>query len=154
MSTDIDRTANEVHELIGLYFSGSTTLEQEVHLRVLLADTSLSGDDVEEARAVMGFLAAGHGDRVADTLRRHDRRWLPAIGAAASIAVLAAIGTGLMTNGNGSVAMAYCGGHRIDDTRKVMDIIETDLSEFGAAAADADVVIFGELQQMGLMSES
>lgn len=138
--------------LIRKYFDASSTLEEERLLRLLLADTTIVGTDADEARAVMGLMAAGRIAAYTTRRRRNDR--LIAIGSvAASVAVLVTIAIGAMRQARMEDARmtAYVGGTPITDHQIVMELVDRDLALFAGATAEADMQLDAELSVIGDM---
>ncbi len=147
-----DTDMNKLNALIEKYFDGATTLDEERLLRRMLADPSFQGESVDEARAVLGFMAAGASAH-ADVSGRRSVSWLTAAGVAASLAVAVTIGMWMHRESTSPDMIAYVGGCEISDRREVMDIVEADLAAFGLAAMDADMQIDAELSDIGDMLE-
>lgn len=147
-----DTDMNKLNALIEKYFDGATTLDEERLLRRMLADPSFQGESVDEARAVLGFMAAGASPH-ADVSGRRSVSWLTSAGVAASLAVAVTIGMWMHRESTSPDMIAYVGGCEIRDRREVMDIVEADLAAFGLAAMDADMQIDAELSDIGDMLE-
>lgn len=67
----------ELHRLIELYFNGDTTLAQESALRQALAQPWATGEEADEARAVIGVSIA---QRVQSRHKKHHASWRAAAG--------------------------------------------------------------------------
>ncbi len=122
----------EARSLIALYFEGLTTLEQERKLRALLADSSVSGPEADEARAVMSF-AAMSPDVIPPQRSRHPM--VAAIAsAAATVVLLIMLVCGLFASPEAPEYMAYIDGRPVDNHEEVISTIESDLSMLGEAS--------------------
>ena len=139
--SDIDNRKVAAQQLVEMYFNGDTTLEQERRLRELLADSSLTGADLDEARAV---ITAGRS-------RSHRRRWWPAVSVAASLAVIVWLAAALIIEKPQPVMLAYVGGKEIRDASQVMDIAEAELNMLGAAMDETDSRVIDELGEISQM---
>lgn len=146
MTTTLSADRDEALALVEKYFDGATSLAEERRLRVLLADMRLTGTELDEARAVMGF--ALRGKRKAAS-RRH--RMLPAVGVAASVAVAVTVFATMLTRPSDGNVLMYEGGCRITDTHRVLSMVDSDLDAFGAAASDTEQQISSELQEISAM---
>ena len=148
--SDIDNRKVAAQQLVEMYFNGDTTLEQERRLRELLADSSLTGADLDEARAVMGFMVTD-ARITAGRSRGHRRRWWPAVSVAASLAVIVWLAAALIIEKPQPVMLAYVGGKEIRDASQVMDIAEAELNMLGAAMDETDSRVIDELGEISQM---
>lgn len=142
-----------IEQLIDLYFDGLTDKAQEAELRRLLADTALTSDKIEQARAVLGYFAAA---RAVNRPARHKAtRILPrlrAIDVAASVAIIAAFALAFINltgRDDSSRCMAYANDIVIRDNVEVMGIMNEDLSVIREASADFQNEV---LDQIGLLN--
>ncbi len=147
MTTTLSADRDEALALVEKYFDGATSLAEERRLRVLLADMRLTGTELDEARAVMGF--ALRGKRSTASRRRHSM--LPAVGVAASVAVAVTVFATMLTRPSDGNVLMYEGGCRITDTHRVLSMVDSDLDAFGAAASDTEQQISSELQEISAM---
>ena len=127
-------TQDQLEQLIGRYFEGETSLQEEQALRQCLADCPWESDTIDEARFTMGYFAAH--------CRQQERksRWLTSdriIGIAASIAVILAVGGYVIWHQQPQTAdmcIAYVNGKTINSSEEVMSLIENDLNTIGEAS--------------------
>lgn len=76
----------DIHHLINKYFDGSTSEQEEMELRDMLVSGKYSGEDVDEALAVMGYWAMKRREI------RSPRKQRGAWAAAACVAVVLSVG--------------------------------------------------------------
>ena len=127
-------TQAQLEQLIGRYFEGETSVQEEQALRQCLADCPWESDTIDEARFTMGYFAAHR--------RQQERksRWLTSdriIGIAASIAVILAVGGYVIWHQPAQTAdmcIAYVNGETINSSEEVMSLIENDLNTIGEAS--------------------
>ena len=112
-------------ELMRRYFEAETTPEEEKALAMYAASTD--DPDLESLRGVLGFLSIGHQKIV----RRGRTIRIYTLAAAASVAILAAIGIGL-TSGRifNDNCIRYAYGEKVDDTEQIMVDVESSLTDF------------------------
>lgn len=127
-------TQAQLEELIGRYFEGDTSVQEEKALRQCLAHCPWESDAIDEARFTMGYFAA-HSRQ-----QGRKSRWLTSdriIGIAASIAVLLAVGGYVIWHQQPQTAdmcIAYVNGKTIDNDAAVMALINNDLDRIGDAS--------------------
>ena len=127
-------TQTQLEELIGRYFEGDTSVQEEKALRQCLAHCPWQSDAIDEARFTMGYFAA-HSRQ-----QGRKSRWLTSdriISIAASIAVLLAVGGYVIWHQQPQTAdmcIAYVNGKTIDSSAEVMALIENDLNTIGEAS--------------------
>lgn len=139
----------EAIELVELYFDGATSLSDEVRLRSLLEDPRLDGPELDEARAVIGYvLSSSH------PVKRRKISWTAVSGIAAAIAVGVTILFGLVARSPemGPQCIAYVGGREVTDRDAVMTMVNEDLSDFSEALSDASRQIDTELAEFTIIS--
>lgn len=138
---------NRLSHLIQLYFDGETTLEQERELRALLADPKVTGEEADEARAVIGFAMSSPASAPAarKASPRKPSHIMAAVSVAASVAVVAMVGYGIFHPRHNSECLAFVDGNMITDSEVVMEMVETDLSALGQASSDVSSDITDEL---------
>ena len=122
----------ELEELIGRYFDGETTVQEEKSLREALADCTWNSETIDEARFTMGyFIAHKQRCRRANIFARRI-----SITAAASIALLLTIGIGLLWHNSQqqNVCIAYVNGKVIHNEKEVMNLMASDLNDIGNAS--------------------
>ena len=141
--TDIKR----LNQLIDRYFDATATEAEERELRLTLATTPLSSEKIDEARAVMGYFAAGRS--VGATRSRSKSQWLRA---AAAIAVAAVCGTALLTYHPGDKVadqcVAYIGETEITDSHAVLAMMRSDLAEIGEASQSVQTDVASQLSTL------
>lgn len=76
----------DIHHLINKYFDGSASEQEEMELRDMLVSGKYSGEDVDEALAVLGYWAMKRREI------RSPRKQRGAWAAAASVAVILSVG--------------------------------------------------------------
>ncbi len=126
----------EMERLIDRYFDGDTTLEEERFLRTLLADVSIKGDKVDEARAVLGYMTVVPKRprtfrRVSNLRRLAVAATVSAIGIFIGFALFHRSGTAAVAE---SECIAYVGGQIVNDKDKVMEMMWQDLALIGSAS--------------------
>ena len=127
-------TQAQLEELIGRYFEGETSVQEEQALRQCLADCPWHSETIDEARFTMGYFAAYRHQQVRKS------RWLTndrIIGIAASIAVILAVGGYVIWHQQPQttdMCIAYVNGKTIDSSEQVMELIENDLNTIGEAS--------------------
>ena len=138
------KTQAELERLIGRYFDGETSVQEEQLLRETLAHCPWSSEAIDDARMVMGYFAA-HCREQKRTFKKISRRKM--IGIAASTALV--IGVGILAlwhpSVDNSVCVAYVNGKTVNNDETVMAMIESDLNEMG----DASMGITAQLSSMG-----
>lgn len=150
-----DILKKEAEILTARYFDGMTSLAEEERLRNLLRDPSLEGENLDEARAVMGFALMDPA-----TGRRHNRSRRYYLSVAAGIAAVFAVGSIMLFGTRHSDigmasqprCMAYVGGQKVTDPEAVMMLVDDDLSEFSAALNETRQQVEVELSEFAAMS--
>ncbi len=122
----------ELEQLIGRYFDGMTTVDEESDLRWNLAHCQWRSEAIDDARVVMGYFAAHsqqHRRKVWATRQR-------IVGIAASIAIVLAVGSYALWHQQRSddVCIAYVNGHVVQGDDRVMAMVADDLSRMDHAA--------------------
>lgn len=146
---------NRLHKLIGRYFDGDTTVEEERELRAALLALEPAERDqaTEEALAVMGYArmdVAHAGNAASGVSPMRWRRMLLRGGAAAAVAAVLAVTAVLprIAGDGGGECIAYVDGHRIVDEHAVMGIIDVQLGEMGEAADDVSRQMESDFDQI------
>lgn len=134
----------ELERLIGRYFNGETSVQEEQLLRETLAHCPWSSEAIDDSRMVVGYFAA-HCREQKRTFKKISRRQM--IGIAASTALI--IGVGILalwhpSVENNSMCVAYVNGKTVNNDETVMAMIESDLNEMG----DASMGITAQLSSM------
>ena len=126
-------TQAELEELIGRYFEGETTLEEENAMRQVLAHCPWSSDTIDEALFAMGYFSAHSNVQRQATLRTTRQR---VFGIAASIAIILAVGGFALwhQHTNNDLCVAYVNGETIHNDEDVMALIQNDLNMVGDAS--------------------
>lgn len=127
-------TDNEIHLLIEKYFSGATSLDEEVRLRRLLAGAEEDTPEIREAKAVMGFFAAAH-QKSATSGSSSAALWR-SISLAASVIIALVLCIGLLRDNKADSSadmIAYIGGVETDDRTTIINAIEEDFSSIREA---------------------
>ena len=119
-------TQAELEALIGQYFEGKTTLEQEDSLRRCLAHCPWSSEAIDEARMVMGYFAVHSAWQQRRATRGLRQR---AVGIAASVALILAVGGYVIWHQHqpSDVCIAYVNGHVVNGDEQVMAMVTADL---------------------------
>jgi hypothetical protein len=122
----------ELEELIGRYFDGETTIEEEQVLKQCLAECPWNSEAIDEARFTMGYFTA-HKQQSSRVAKRVNRSRFTAI--AASIAVLLAVGAGLLWQAGQAddVCVAYVNGKAIHNEKEILSLMHNDLNAMGKA---------------------
>ena len=162
-----------VNELIEGYFEGSLSRDEETALKIFLASEEGQGPEYDEARAVMGYFAAGHAviqnatkelaprraktppasiypDRARSaarrrSLRRREAIWSRVLAVAASLAIIITLGVSLYNKTN--VCVSYVSGQKITDKEVVMNDVDNILADLLSDRTDMEeqlTGIFGE----------
>ncbi len=142
-----------VNELIEGYFEGSLSQDEETALKVFLASEEGQSPEYDEARAVMGYFAAGRsvifGNTKAITSRRSLRLreivWRRIAAIAASLAIIITLGVSLYNKTN--VCVSYVSGQKITDKEVVMNDVDNILADLLSDRTDMEeqlTGIFGE----------
>lgn len=123
----------ELEQLINRYFDGETTVQEEQMLRKTLADCPWSSELIDEARFTMGYFAAHRQEQRNHSTKRANR--LRMVAAAASVAVLLTVGTGILWHSRqtNDVCVAYVNGKAIYNEKEVLSLMQDDLNEMGNA---------------------
>ena len=159
----------DIHTLIALYFEGQTTLSQEKELRFRLAQTSEQSDDIEDARAVLGVMAAARSARRSQPEAkppqegyRRKRQLLSSrflMTAAASVAVILGVTFTLTNLGRSSLqdsdhyAMAAHTLLQPDDPEEIHRLISTEMGYMAEAESSVNESIAADLQLLSLASQ-
>ncbi len=122
----------ELEKLIGRYFDGETTVQEEHQLRQCLADCRWNSELIDEARFAMGFFAIDAQERS----RGRNRRSHHITGIAASIALLIGVGAFALWHQHvrDNMCVAYVDGSVVNDDDEVMALIRQDLNTMGEAS--------------------
>jgi hypothetical protein len=138
-----------VNELIEGYFEGSLSQDEETALKVFLASEEGQGPEYDEARAVMGYFAAGRAviQNAARrrSLRRREAVWTRFLAVAASLAIIITLGVSLYNKTN--VCVSYVSGQKITDKEVVMNDVDNILADLLSDRTDMEeqlTGIFGE----------
>lgn len=112
-------------ELMRRYFDAETSPDEEKALALYAASTD--DPDFESLRGILGFLSIGRRKKAKKVraVRFH------AIAAAASVAILSAIGISL--SGNRTLdedCIRYAYGEKVDDNAQIMAAVESSLIDF------------------------
>ncbi|MBO4994482.1 MAG: hypothetical protein J6C78_00750 [Muribaculaceae bacterium] len=141
---------HDINELIDRYFEGATSLDEERTLRRLLSDMSLSGDKIDEARAVMGYLSFPSGKVAAREIAMPRRN--PLLGRLARAAVvtglIAVVGTTFIVKPEYGEYMAYVGGKEVSDRNEVMAMVADELAMLGVAANEVNEEVAGQFSEV------
>ncbi len=111
-------------ELMQRYYEAETTPEEERELASYAASTD--DPDFVRLRGVFGFLSIGRRKKA-----RQGRIRLYAYAAAASVAILTAVGIGL-TGGRAldENCIRYAYGEKVEDDAQIMAAVESSLTDF------------------------
>lgn len=134
-------TEERLHQLLGRYYDGLTTLAEERALRRALARYEGADRDLTAARAVMAFAQAAGSRRAAPRAQRRRGTLAAAASVAVAAAIAAALWTALPHTAGESECYAVIGGHRTDDSATALALMDSQLAAIGSAseAVDADV---------------
>lgn len=121
----------ELEQLIGRYFNGETTVQEEQTLRDVLADCPWKSDTIDEARFTMGYFAAYSQQQ--HKARKGNNHHV--IGIAASIAILLSVGAFTLWHQNQTddVCIAYVNGKTVNNEKEVLTLMMSDLNDVGNA---------------------
>ncbi len=140
---------HDIHELINKYFDGTTDEAQERELRDMLLTGDYSGDDVDEALAVMGYWAMGRRE-----IRPRHRRRVPwAAAACAALAISAGVWVlyALHDTGSGE-SVAYVNGTEYHGDRAT-DMMDSQLMLLSVAAEQVEETINADLSVFSSLVE-
>ena len=129
--------------LIDRYFEAEATEAEERELRLALAATKCRSAKIDEARAVMGYLAIGRNEA-----RRRRIFTLPRVAAVA--AVCAAVALPLMQRADSGAdrCVAYVGRTEITDSRRVLQMMHSDLALMGEASQSLESDVASQLSTL------
>ncbi|WP_455671959.1 hypothetical protein [Phocaeicola sp.] len=123
------RSSDEWKELVNRYFDAQTTEAEELLLRRFLVTEEAVGDEFEEARAVMGFLAVGKSvhqqEKKKRSLSLKPVRWVAAAVACCIIGITA----WQMIDRRQNVCVAYIYGEKCTDAQQVMSQLKLSLRQ-------------------------
>ncbi len=122
----------ELEQLIGRYFDGLTTVDEENELRWNLAHCRWTSEVIDDAQVVMGYFAAHTQQHRRNVWASRQRM----IGIAASIAIVLAAGSYALWHQQrpADVCIAYVNGHVVQGDDQVMAMVAEDLSRIDDAA--------------------
>ena len=132
MKTSTDELRH-IHELIDRYFNAETSEAEELRLKKILATTSYSSPEIDEAKAVFGYFAMSRGKHNVDKHRS------PAtVRAAATIAISLICGIALFFGNKNeeNLCEAYIGEETITDNNIVMSMMQNDLNIISEACSN------------------
>lgn len=131
--------------LIDRYFEAEATEAEERELRLALAATKCRSAKIDEARAVLGYLAIGRNEA-----RRRRIFTLPRVAAAAVAAVCAAVALPLMQRADSGAdrCVAYVGRTEITDSRRVLQMMQSDLALMGEASQSLESDVASQLSTL------
>lgn len=132
--------------LIDRYFEAEATEAEERELRLALAATKCRSEKIDEARAVLGYLAVGRNEA-----RRRRTFTLPRVAAAAVVAaVCAAVALPLMQRADSDAdrCVAYVGRTEITDSRRVLQMMHSDLALMGEASQSLESDVASQLSTL------
>ena len=138
----------ELEELIGRYFDGETTVDEEQALKQCLADCPWNSETIDEARFTMGYFTAHKQQQRASKVSNRFRYAT----IAASIALLMAVGIGSFWHFQQpkDMCVAYVNGKTIDNDDAVMALIANDLNAMDNASMsmEAQLSSIGEALEL------
>ena len=115
-----------IRTLTERFFDGETSLAEEQELYRLFREGDVPEDLVQYKELFAGF------DSIRLPQQKNSRRnWRQAIGIAASVLVLFAIGTMLLAKQSNDECVAYIYGEKCTDKAIVMQQMQSTLSEMG-----------------------
>ena len=122
-------------ELMQRYFDAETSLEEEKDLALYAAST----DDpaFEDLRGVLGYIGIGRQKKA----KRVRAIRFYSIVAAASVAIVTAIGITLSNQDHNS-CIRYTYGDKEDDETLIMESVESSLADFFAGKSPAEANLF------------
>lgn len=116
----------KIRTLTERFFDGETSLAEEQELYRLFREGDVPEDLLQYRELFMGF-----EDIRLPRQNESRRKWGQAIGIAASIAVLLAVGTTLLTRTSKDECVAYIYGEKCTDKTIVMQQMQSTLNEMG-----------------------
>lgn len=142
---NINSLQSEALKLTERYFDGHTTLAEERRLRQLLANPQLMGAELDEARAVLGYVAVTPAQSARKPIVMP---WRTVVSVAASVALVVILGVAFFVKKEAYGALeciAYVDGERIENPDHVVEIMQSELSLMGEASAEVHEDIATEL---------
>lgn len=155
ITKEYDILLREALTLVTRYFDGDTSLAEEKRLRSLLADPALESEELDDARAVMGFVLF---DKAGNAAHTQGRGWLRVAAGVAAV-VSAAISFVLIPGGRAAGSftdqqcVAYVGGRKVTDRDAVLAMVDRDLSEFSDAFTEVSEQIDCQLSEFALFAD-
>ena len=122
-------------ELMRRYFDAETSPEEEKDLALFAASTA--NPAFQELRGVLGYLSIG---RQKKTNKVRTVRFFSIV-AAASVAIVAAIGLTLSNKSHNS-CIRYTYGNKDDDEALIMESVESSLADFFTGYTPAEANLF------------
>lgn len=124
-------------ELVDRYFEGITTNDEEKTLKRFLATGEAVGEEFDELRAVMGYLAVGKQlkKRPAKVLRRKVVGWA----AVAAVLLLLFIPLQRALTEEENICVAYVEGKRLTDSEQVMQLMKQTMQKVRAESETESV---------------
>ena len=139
----------QLETMISRYFDCDLSDAEERQLREALATTSLSSNAIDEARFTMGFLSIGmeqHQERKRNSTLK--KTWRIAA-AAASIILVAGIGTYFLITRPSNECYAYVNGKKVTGDEQVMSLVKNDMSCLSDASTSIENGMMEQLSSMG-----
>lgn len=135
---------DNIHTLIQKYFEALTTVDEERELRKMLASGRYQGEDIDEARAVMGLNVA-----ISKKPRFARRRWASVMVKAASVAA-AIIGSCALFMLKGENDQYVINGKEVSRIVALAQM-QNDLMLFSASSNEVKQEITDDIESMSVM---
>lgn len=133
----------QINEYIDRYFEGTLSEAEELKLKAFLTSPEGQASEYDEARAVMGYFAAGRSLSRKDEdeysrrgIRRHGSVWLRVAVAAVCAGIFITLGLNVYNKEN--ICVSYVGGQKVTDKEVVMNDVDNILADLFSGGTDVD----------------
>lgn len=152
MNISSSPTLPQLLKAIDDYFECRLSDDEELKLRIILAETRFNHPGIDEARAVMGLrpLQSLHADR--DGRPAEKTRFLKitrAAAVAAAVVLALLLVPRLLTPPAESTCIAYAGGNKVTDEEHIMAILQDQLEDFDSQCQNQEAEVSEELSEIG-----
>lgn len=141
-----------LHRLIDAWFDGTTTVDEERTLRVMLAKADITDPEVSRTAAVMGLYSPARLDILRHKAKSRRRLRIGAAltscaAAAAAILLLLPAASGIRLDNPGQKCYAIVDGHQVTDPEVIDAMLRMQLDELSANDSEIDRAILADLAQ-------
>lgn len=152
MNTTETVQAKQIEALIEKYFDGATSLKEETALRLILANTALSTPAIEEARAVLGIIAAIRKQqptiRKRSIQKKNGIKW--AVAASVTLIICASVATMISPQHDGQY-LTRMNGTETDNPEAAISLMHSQVAEMSRSY---DIAQDAMLTEFSIISES